>query len=73
MSNAPSEMPPERGAAGLLAAFLATGLFFLALPGTMVGVGNLLLIALQRTPQAPPVAWIQAHGQAQIWAARCGC
>lgn len=57
----------ERGAARLLAAFVAVGLFFLAMPGTLIGVGNLLLIALQRAPQAPPEAWIQAHGQAQIF------
>ncbi|MGH9415428.1 MAG: NnrS family protein [Terriglobales bacterium] len=43
------------------------GLFFLAVPGTLVGVGNLLLIALQQAPHAPPPAWIQAHGQAQVF------
>ncbi|HVB40261.1 MAG TPA: NnrS family protein [Terriglobales bacterium] len=78
MAPNPIELPPavmfagadparERRAARLLAAFLATGLFFLAMPGTLIGVGNLLLIALQRAPQAPPTAWIQAHGQAQIF------
>lgn len=58
---------PERRAARLLAAFIGTGLFFLAVPGTAVGVGNLLLIAMQQAPHAPPPAWIQAHGQAQIF------
>lgn len=57
---------PERRAARLLAAFIASGLFFLALPGTFMGVGNLLLIAAQQAPGAPKPAWIQAHGQAQI-------
>lgn len=57
---------PERQAARLLAAFLAVGLFFLVLPGTLIGVGNLLLIAMERLPTAPRPAWIQAHGQAQI-------
>lgn len=57
---------PERQVARLLAAFIAVGLFFLALPGTLIGVGNLLLIAMERLPTAPRPAWIQAHGQAQI-------
>lgn len=57
---------PERQAARLLAAFVAVGLFFLVLPGTLIGVGNLLLIAMERLPTAPRPAWIQAHGQAQI-------
>lgn len=58
---------PERRAARLLAAFIAVGLFFLALPGTFMGVGNLLLIAADRMPGAPKPAWIQAHGQAQVF------
>lgn len=57
----------DRGTARLLIAFLATGLFFLALPGTFIGVGNLLLIAASQAPGAPAPAWIQAHGQAQIF------
>lgn len=57
----------DRRTARLLIAFLATGLFFLALPGTFIGVGNLLLIAASEAPGAPAPAWIQAHGQAQIF------
>src|SRR5690242_19450729 len=57
----------DRQTARLLIAFIATGLFFLALPGTFIGVGNLLLIAASQTPGAPAPAWIQAHGQAQIF------
>ncbi|MGH9485555.1 MAG: NnrS family protein, partial [Terriglobales bacterium] len=57
---------PDRRAARLLAAFIAAGLFFLAFPGTLIGVGNLLLIAMERLPTAPRPAWIQAHGQAQV-------
>lgn len=58
---------PERRAARLLAAFILTGLFFLALPGTFMGVGNLLLIAAEKLPAAPRPEWIQAHGQAQVF------
>jgi uncharacterized protein involved in response to NO len=58
---------PERRAGRMLAAFIATGLVFLALPGTLLGVWNLVAIARSRAPSAPAVAWIQAHGQAQLF------
>ncbi len=58
---------PERRTARLLAAFIATGLIYLALPGTFLGVTNLLAIAAAKLPAAPPTAWIQAHGQAQVF------
>lgn len=51
----------------MLAAFIGTGLIFLALPGTLLGVWNLVEIARSRTPSAPAVVWIQAHGQAQLF------
>lgn len=66
-SPAGADPLPERRAARLLAAFIAVGLFFLALPGTFMGVGNLLLIAADRLPSAPKPSWIQAHGQAQVF------
>lgn len=40
---------PERKAAHVLAAFIVTGLAFLALPGTLLGVGNLISIAERRS------------------------
>jgi len=58
---------PERRAARVLAAFILTGLGFLALPGTLLGVWNLISIAAQRTSTAANTAWIQAHGQAQLF------
>ena len=54
---------PER----LLAAFIGAGLWFLVLPGTFLGVWNLLTIAHHRSALAPPSAWLQAHGQAQVF------
>ncbi|GEM_PF-173400 len=57
---------PERRAARALAAFIAAGLAFLALPGTLLGVWNLIEIASHRAANAASVAWIQAHGQAQL-------
>jgi hypothetical protein len=58
---------PERSAARVLAAFILSGLVFLALPGTLLGVWNLLSIAEQRSSSGAKTAWIQAHGQAQLF------
>src|SRR5215472_7657837 len=58
---------PERRLARLLAAFVLTGLFYMALPGTVLGVWNLVGISSQRQLAAVPVAWIQAHGHAQFF------
>ncbi len=58
---------PERRAARVLAAFILTGLCFLALPGTLLGVWNLIAIAEHHATNAASVAWIQAHGQAQLF------
>ncbi len=58
---------PERRAGRMLAGFIATGLVFLALPGTLLGVWNLVAISQHHNAAAPAVAWIQAHGQAQVF------
>ena len=58
---------PERRAGRMLGAFIATGLVFLALPGTLLGVWNLLNISAHHSAEAPATAWIQAHGQAQVF------
>lgn len=55
---------PERRLARLLAAFIGAGLVFLVLPGTVLGVWNLLRISSR---QAVPPVWIQAHGHAQLF------
>jgi uncharacterized protein involved in response to NO len=57
---------PERRAARALAAFIASGLAFLAFPGTVLGVWNLVEIASHRSAGGASTAWIQAHGQAQV-------
>lgn len=58
---------PERRLARLLAAFILTGLFFMVLPGTVLGVWNLVGISSQREMAAVSAAWIQAHGHAQFF------
>jgi hypothetical protein len=58
---------PERRAARMLAAFILTGFCFLALPGTLLGVWNLLSIAERHNGTGVSNAWIQAHGHAQLF------
>lgn len=58
---------PERHAAKALAAFILAGLAFLALPGTFLGVWNLIVISEHRAATAASTAWIQAHGHAQLF------
>ncbi|MGH9620209.1 MAG: NnrS family protein, partial [Bryobacteraceae bacterium] len=57
----------ERALQRLVTVFICTGLVFLLLPGTFLGVWNLLQISSDRAVHAPSTAWIQAHGQAQIF------
>jgi len=58
---------PERRLARLLAAFVVTGLSYMVLPGTLLGVWNLMGISSQREMAAVSTAWIQAHGHAQFF------
>ncbi|MCW5979642.1 MAG: NnrS family protein [Bryobacteraceae bacterium] len=58
---------PERRRARLLAGFIAVGLLFMVLPGTLLGVWNLLGISASREAGSAPDAWIQAHGHAQLF------
>ena len=51
----------------LVTAFICTGLVFLLLPGTFLGVWNLIAISDRREAHSLSAAWIQAHGQAQMF------
>ena len=51
----------------LLIAYIAVGLFFMLLPGTFLGVWNLLAITVHRSIETVSPAWIQAHGHAQMF------
>jgi len=65
-----AELPPilnvvrEVAKARLLMVFAVTGMLFMFLPGTFLGVLNLINISHSTAPSAP---WIQAHGHAQIF------
>ncbi len=51
----------------MLAAYVAAGLLFMLLPGTFLGVWNLISISNQQSLSSLSASWIQAHGHAQIF------
>lgn len=57
----------ERQKSLMLRAWILSGLFFMALPGTLLGFTNLMAIATHHGLGAMPAAWIQGHGHAQVF------
>ena len=57
----------ETALSRLLMLYISTGLVFMLLPGTFLGVWNLLAISSHRTADSVSQACIQAHGHAQIF------
>jgi len=57
----------ETARARLLTLYISTGLFFMLLPGTFLGVWNLMAISSHRAADSVSPSWIQAHGHAQIF------
>ncbi len=57
----------ERMSQRLVTAFVLSGIFFMLLPGTFLGVWNLLSISQAHDAATLPQAWLQAHGQAQLF------
>lgn len=57
----------ERMSQRLVTAFIVSGIFFMLLPGTFLGVWNLLSISQAHEVGTLPQAWLQAHGQAQLF------
>ncbi len=62
-----SRIAMEQHSQRLITAFIASGIVFMLLPGTFLGVWNLIDISQQRTLSTLSPAWLQAHGQAQIF------
>jgi hypothetical protein len=50
----------------LLILYVVTGLAFMLLPGTFLGVWNLISISNRQAALSVSPAWLQAHGHAQI-------
>jgi uncharacterized protein involved in response to NO len=57
----------ERQHTSVLRAYVIAGLAFMLLPGTFLGVWNLISISGQHGSHSFSAAWIQAHGHAQIF------
>lgn len=57
----------EKQSQWLVTAFIASGMIFMLLPGTFLGVWNLIGISRQHTIESLSSAWLQAHGQAQLY------
>lgn len=57
----------ERALSRMLMTYIITGLAFMLLPGTFLGVWNLIAISSKHAASSISPAWIQAHGQAQVF------
>ena len=57
----------EASLSRLLMAYISSGLVFMLLPGTFLGVWNLLQISGRESAGSVSPAWIQAHGHAQVF------
>jgi len=57
----------EKALSRLLMTYIVSGLLFMLLPGTFLGVWNLVLISKREAAEAIAPAWIQAHGHAQLF------
>jgi hypothetical protein len=57
----------EKSLSRLLILYITSGLAFMLLPGTFLGVWNLLTISSHHNPGSVSSGWVQAHGHAQIF------
>lgn len=63
----PAFLVREKKLIALLSAYILVGLFFMLIPGTLVGVVNLFSISSERSASGASAAWIDAHGHAQLF------
>ena len=57
----------ERQKSLVLRAWILSGLFFMALPGTLLGFSNLMAISAHHGSAGLPAAWMEGHGHAQMF------
>jgi hypothetical protein len=57
----------ERQKSLMLRAWILSGLFFMALPGTLLGFSNLIAISAHHGLAFLPPAWLEGHGHAQMF------
>ncbi|MGA2651485.1 MAG: hypothetical protein ABSF28_13220 [Terracidiphilus sp.] len=51
----------------MLRAWIVSGLFFMALPGTLLSFSNLMAISANHGLGSLPAAWMEGHGHAQMF------
>jgi uncharacterized protein involved in response to NO len=57
----------ERVKSLMLRAWILAGVFFMALPGTLLGFSNLMAISSHHGLGTLPAAWMEGHGHAQVF------
>jgi hypothetical protein len=57
----------ERWKSLMLRAWILSGLFFMALPGTLLGFSNLMAISSHHGLGSLPSSWMEGHGHAQMF------
>lgn len=67
ISENPRIIARERQKSLMLRAWVASGLFFMALPGTLLGFSNLMAISAHHGLGTLPAAWMEGHGHAQVF------
>jgi uncharacterized protein involved in response to NO len=67
LDSTPSLAAVERTKSIVLRAWILTGVFFMALPGTLLGFSNLMAISAHHGASGLPAAWMEGHGHAQVF------
>lgn len=57
----------ERNKSWMLRAWILSGLFFMAFPGTLLGFSNLMAISAHHGLGGMSPAWMEGHGHAQVY------
>ena len=57
----------ERNKSWMLRSWILSGLFFMALPGTLLGFSNLIAISAHHGLGTMPASWMEGHGHAQMF------
>jgi len=57
----------ERQKSLMLRAWILSGLFFMAIPGSLLGFSNLMAISAHHGSANLPAAWMEGHGHAQMF------
>lgn len=67
LDNSASIAALERTKSLVLRAWIVAGIFFMALPGTLLGFSNLMAISAHHGTAGLPPAWMEGHGHAQVF------